>query len=88
MWDIRLKKIAKIYVSLFYVGFQVVLPVYFAALEFKPERSTITHSPAVYRQLEQSIQEVKFNSWDNVQLSGLLVKNKNNAQTQKAVMQF
>lgn len=86
MWDIRLKKIAKIYVSLFYVGFQIVLPAYFAALEFKPERSTMTHSPAIYRQLEQSMQEVKFNSWDNVQLSGLLVKNKNNAQTQKAII--
>lgn len=85
-WNKRLKRILLTYTSLYYIGYQIVLPAYFTAM-YIPTKSTVAiYNQEVYERLKQYSNKINFRSSDGIELSGTLVKNRANATTNEIMV--
>ena len=67
------------------VGFQIIAPTYLASYESKYKSLEIQH-PDIYKQLQRNSESITFTTPDNLELTGMLVFNKDKVKTDKAVL--
>ena len=79
------KRTALTLLSMHFVGFQIVAPVYLAGLESK-YKSLETHFPEIHAELQSNSEAIVFRTPDNLELTGMLVFNKEKVRTNKAVL--
>lgn len=84
-WNKRIRRIAATYIFLFYAGFQIVLPAYFTSMQIDAATVNTFHQD-VYKRIQQNSQNIRFKSYDGIELSGILIKNNRNMPTNKAMI--
>lgn len=85
-WNNRIRRIAAIYICVFYIGSQLVVPTWLSSIAVSPTSSTRIHYTEVYQKLEQTSSIVHFKSYDNLDISGIMVKNKMSLPSHKAML--
>lgn len=84
-WNNRIRRIALVYISVFYIGSQLAVPTWLGSMSISPA-STRIHYTEVYQKLEQNFTTVHFKSYDNLGISGIMVKNKMGIPSHKAML--
>jgi len=85
-WNNRLRRIAAVYIAVFYIGFQIALPTYFSSLMVNQTSSTRIHHAEIYQRLQENFRTIIYTSSDGIQNTGILVKNKLHTQTERVML--
>ncbi len=84
-WNNRIRRIALVYITVFYVGTQLLVPTWLGSIAVSPS-STAIHHTEIYQKLEQNFTTVHFKSYDHMDISGIMAKNKAGIPSHKAML--